>query len=331
MPVLGHAFVGLAIATWTRPNTQLESSSQPSALGKALWTPLMVGLSYGPDILAQCGQFALGRDLRQITHAALTAALLALAIAPVLARCCDQPCGRSFLVVCACLLLHDVLDLLQTTDRTFCWPFSSRALGPPEPLIPSDPRQEALFFAAVYCLTLIVYWGQERLHSKDQPLFSFAPGRHSSLSWLSVAVTTILMLVAAITHQLRQVREDQLELARRLSQEQHAYQAALTILDQAERWPSAAKQGRIDYLRAWTYEQLRNREQAERYYLRSYQADPTYFWTIADFVMFYASSNQSAVERRRLIAPYLRYLQDEFSGHHELPAVLNRIEERLAQ
>ena len=46
MPVLGHAFVGLATAIVTRP-------ARRSPIHAALWTPIIIGLAYLPDILSQ--------------------------------------------------------------------------------------------------------------------------------------------------------------------------------------------------------------------------------------------------------------------------------------
>ena len=331
MPVLGHAFVGLAIGTWTHPNTQVDSFPQPHSFGKTLWTPLAIGLSYCPDILAQLGQLVLGYDLRQVTHAAPIAVLLAFVMAPIVAAFYRQPFSRAFLLVFTCLLLHDLMDLLQATDRTFWWPFSYGVVGPKEPLLPNDPRKEAQLFAALYVIALLAYWWRHRADPQARHISLYASWRFSSFSWLNVVITTALMLAAVITHQLRQAREDQLAYARTLSHEHHAYPEAFSALDQAERWPSTAKPGRIDYLRAWTYEQMKDRMQAERYYLRSYQADPTYFWALADLVVFYSSSDHPVAERRQLIAPYLRRLNEEFSGHHNLRETLDRVEQGLAQ
>jgi hypothetical protein len=127
------------------------------------------------------------------------------------------------------------------------------------------------------------------------------------------------------------VREAQLEQARRLTHEYHAYQTALATLNLAERWPSTAKPGRIDYLRAWTYEQLKDRKRAEFYYLRSYHADPSYFWTVADLVLFYASSAGPELDRRRAAAPYLSRLREDFSNHQQLHEVLNQVDQRFAR
>jgi tetratricopeptide (TPR) repeat protein len=112
--------------------------------------------------------------------------------------------------------------------------------------------------------------------------------------------------------------------------EQRAYQVALEVLARAERWPSTTKPGRIDYVRAEAYAGMGDRRRAEMYYLRADRADPTYFWTVADLTIFYASSSDPIAERRRLVAPYLNRLRSEFEGHPALPKVLSRVERKLA-
>ena len=46
MPVLGHAFVGIATAMTVRP-------SRRAALAAAVWMPALVALAYLPDIACQ--------------------------------------------------------------------------------------------------------------------------------------------------------------------------------------------------------------------------------------------------------------------------------------
>jgi hypothetical protein len=55
MPVLGHAFAGLAIGVTTRPSAL--GRSEPPAIGtvSTLWLPAVVTLAYLPDIVAQLG------------------------------------------------------------------------------------------------------------------------------------------------------------------------------------------------------------------------------------------------------------------------------------
>lgn len=325
MPVFGHAVVGLAIATWTHPQSGKPAVSLSERLGPTLWAPLVIGVSYLPDIVAQCGQFVIGRDLRQMTHAVPMAIVLALLVAPVVIAFYRQEWTRTFAVIVGAVIVHDLLDFLQATNRIILWPLSAAAIGPEQPVIPREPWPEALVFLVGYALAVAAYrWTQ----SNSISVWPISPFRHNvgSRLWLNRIVTTVIVGAAIVTHQLRAIREAQLEQARALAHTQHAYPEALATLNLAERWPSTAKPGRIDYLRAWTYKQLNDRKRAESYYLRSYQADPTYFWTIADLALFYASSDEPSAHRRQAIVPYLRRLQNDFYTHPHLPLVLTQIE-----
>jgi hypothetical protein len=73
-----------------------------------------------------------------------------------------------------------------------------------------------------------------------------------------------------------------------------------------------------------------DRRRAEIYYLRAYRADRTYFWTVADLALFYASSGEPLAERRRSAEPYLDRLRDDFVQDPALPEVLTRVERKLA-
>jgi hypothetical protein len=137
-----------------------------------------------------------------------------------------------------------------------------------------------------------------------------------------------LVLAAVATHWLRDTREWELESGRALI-ETGSYGAGLQALARAEHWPSTARPGRIDYLRGEAYAGLGDRPRAEASYLRALRADPTYFWTVADLALFYASSGEPVAERRRRTAPYVAKLQADFRGHQELPRVLARLEQKL--
>lgn len=277
MPVVGHAFVGLAVGMWTHPETTATRLSSSNVVGRALWTPLIVGLSYLPDILAQLAVLLSGRDIRHVTHAIPVALVLAAALTAPFSRLRQGGAYSTFLLILVCLLLHDVLDILQTTDLSPWWPLSSATVPLQTPLIPANSVDEALLFALVYFVSFLVYHRRSRFGLERVSIAPRQTWQDRSLSSLNVLTCSVVLLAAGGTHHLRQLREDQLEHARQLNQGQHSYREAPTVLQQAERWPSIAKPGRIDYLRAWTYEQMHDRTRAEEYYLRSYHADPMYF------------------------------------------------------
>ncbi len=69
---------------------------------------------------------------------------------------------------------------------------------------------------------------------------------------------------------------------------------------------------------------------AEEHYRRSFEANPCYFWLLADFSLFYAESDRPVADRRRLLAPLLAGLRENFGDEAVLPALLSRIELKLA-
>jgi tetratricopeptide (TPR) repeat protein len=226
------------------------------------------------------------------------------------------------------ILLHDLLDLAQATDRAPWWPWSDRRVGSDLGLLPTDSVREAVVFG----LLLLAFLGLHRAFRGAVGRAPTGPRVRSAGSpaiRLGHAFIAVVVLAAALTHSLRDARERDLAAARTFV-EQQSYAAGLAALARAERWPSTAKPGRIDYLRGEAYAGLGDRRRAEACYLRAYGADPAYFWAVADLAVFYASSNQPVTERRRLIAPYLRRLQTNFATHAALPQVLARVEQRLA-
>jgi hypothetical protein len=78
VPVLGHAFVGLAIGVSTRPSA--DGHSRPPWIGAAsvLWLPAVVALAYVPDIVAQLGQIAGWSDSHLLGHSVM----FAVAVSP---------------------------------------------------------------------------------------------------------------------------------------------------------------------------------------------------------------------------------------------------------
>src|SRR5262245_756925 len=91
MPVLGHAFVGLATAMTVRPSRQ-------AVLGAALWTPVLVGLAYLPDIAAQAGLLLGLSEPRIATHSVLAAVVASAIVAMPLAWLAGISARRAFLI-----------------------------------------------------------------------------------------------------------------------------------------------------------------------------------------------------------------------------------------
>lgn len=275
----------------------------------------MVLLAYLPDISAQLLQLAGVSQVSRLTHSlgfiVVAAPLVGLAIAAVGLARPVYAIGLSAFAIS----LHVALDVLQGTDRAVLWPLTSRRLSLGVSVIPgSMPGELALIGLAVVAVALATRgrWIPAR------------PGL-----WPAVGMTLVLAL-AVTTHALRDRRERDLRTAKWLLEERHEYSAALDLLSRADRWPSPAKPGRIDYLRAEALDRLGDRAEAERHYLASYEADPSYFWTVADLALFYAGGPGPSDARRRAATPYISRLSTRFARHRQTPATLARIERLLA-
>jgi hypothetical protein len=329
MPVLGHAFVGLAIGVSTRRSDREQLAPPRIGAAPVLWLPAVVTLAYLPDIVAQLGVIAGWSDGRLLGHSVLFAFGVSPAIAVVLMWLARVSVLRALLTALVSLLVHDTLDLAQATDRMPWWPLSDRHVGFELGLIPTDFLREATVFGGLLLAFLALRHAANRWGGQSAMNPRISDEGQVWLVWLGRAFILAVVSTAVVTHSLRDARDSQLETGRALV-EQRAYQAALEVLAGAESWPSTTKPGRIDYVRAEAYAGMGDRRRAEASYLRADRADRTYFWAVADLALFYASSNEPAGERRRMVAPYLNRLRAEFAGHPALPQVLARVERQLA-
>jgi membrane-bound metal-dependent hydrolase YbcI (DUF457 family) len=288
----------------------------------------VVALAYLPDIVAQFGRIVGWNDSRLLGHSVIFAVAASPAIAAVLMPLARVSFRRAFVTVLVSLLVHDVLDLAQATDRAPWWPLSDRPVGLHLWLIPTDLFHEAAVFGGLL-LAFAVLHRAVQLRASQNSADPVIPGEaNTGWVWLGRAFIVGVVLAAAVTNSLRDERDSQLETSLDLI-EQGAYQAGLQELEGVERWPSTTKPGRIDYVRAEAYAGMGDRPRAETYYLRAYRADHTHFWTVADLALFYASSGKPVAERRRLAAPYVGRLRAEFAGHPALSGALARVERKL--
>ena len=285
------------------------------------WVPTFVLAAYLPDlpgVLAPTQWVATARVLgHSLLFAAIVGPLVALLLAGLGLR------FRPALVwSLASILAHDALDLAQTTDRQPWWPFSDRRAGLGWELVPRATWVEAAVYAAAAGLVMLgLHWVRGPAAALRRPT-----GRQPLAAW---GLTATLMVAAYLTQAARADRERAYagaEDALRRSD----FTRCLGLLGEAERWPATWSPGRIDYLRGEAYAGLRQPARAEEAYLRSYRAEPGYFWLVADLAAFYAGTDRSLEERRRLVEPLLARLKDEFRDEPGLPEALWRIERRLA-
>src|SRR5574341_2696303 len=206
MPVLGHAFAGLAMGLCARPAAPGVSSPRPGAIGPALWLPIVVGLAYLPDMATQLLSLTGWSEARPASHSLLFALLAASALAPLLARALGMPTLRFFLIALGSIVLHDLLDLAQATDRVPWWPLSTQPVTLPWIRLPAEPRQEALWFAGAFLVFFVARHLIHRLRGRPTSPAG-APAARPRAAWPGHALVTGMVVAAALTHHLRDVRE----------------------------------------------------------------------------------------------------------------------------
>lgn len=310
MPLIGHALVGWATALESRPRGAAGAA-------RAFFVPAVVATAYLPDAAAQVGLLFGWADASRAGHS-LAFALLATPVAAAAVSAAGAfPYARGLAVAGLSVLLHDALDLLQSTDRQPFWPFSDRLVSLERPLLPEGALAEAAVFGVLFAVYLAVR------RSRGRPA---APP--SRLSWPGRAATAAVVVLAVATHVLRGHRARQLESAR-ASIEHGDARRGLFELDQAARWPGTAREGRVDYLKGEAYAALGDRARAEEHYLRSRRADPAYFWSLAGLAVFYARGPEPASERARRVAPLVARLRADHASHDALPRVLAQVRRAL--
>ena len=309
MPVVGHAIAGLVFATSL---DGAASKVKPAPFGR--WAFVLVALAYAPDVVAQLGVTVGFRPAAVISHSLVFAAATAALLAPFVGRVCAVTVSRGFALALISLVLHDGMDMVQSPGRMPLWPLPFEVdLGT---WIPATFEGELLSCLPVLIVAIVRRWRRRgwRLPTR--------------VDWASVTAVGIIVCMAATTSELRDLRERDLTEARNLA-ENGDYEAALEACATAERWPSPAAPGRVDYVRAMSWWGLGRADRAEEMYLRSYEADPDYIWTVADLAVLYASSDVSRAERRRKAELLLIVLQDRFPGDPALPRLVARVRQRL--
>ena len=317
MPVIGHACVGIATADAAR--TWRVTGSGGSRFS-GFWVPIFVLVAYLPDLPGVLAPTPWASAARLLGHSLLFAAL----VSP-LAALALFGLGMSFRAALGwtlfSVLLHDALDFAQATDREPFWPLSRRAFGLGWEIVPRATWVEAAVFGGAAALVALgLRWARGPTGVEDR-----LPRRRLLEAW---SLTLILVTAPYLTQVARNDRERDYERAE-AALRGNEFALCLELLDEAERWPATKTPGRIDYLRGEAYAGLGQKSQAEEAYLRSYRAEPGYFWLVADLAAFYAGADRPLEERRRLVAPLLARLHAEFGEEPGLSEALERIERRL--
>jgi membrane-bound metal-dependent hydrolase YbcI (DUF457 family) len=310
VPLIGHALAGWATALESEP---------PGDRARALWAPVVILTAYLPDAVGQLGLMAGWADAQRGGHSLLFALAASPLVAMAVSAVSRVSYRRAWLVSLGTLLLHDLMDVLQSTDRQPWWPFSSRPLVLDRPLIPESAVGEAMLFGGLFLAYLVL----RRLWRRGTP----APPGSRPLA--AHAVTLSVVVLAVATHGLRERRERQFEEARRQI-ERGEVRSGLDLLDRAEAWPSTARPGRADYLKGVASARVGDRAAAEASYLRSLRLDPGYFWAVADLAVLYAGGPEPEDARRLRVAPLLARLREEHRDHPDRARMEHRIERALA-
>jgi tetratricopeptide (TPR) repeat protein len=288
MPIVGHAFVGWATAELAVPIGQADGR-------ESVAVPAILAAAYLPDLLGQAGVVLGFAPARLYCHSLVVGAVIipifALFLAPILGGF-----KKSLWLIGLSVGLHDVLDILQSSDRLPLYPISTVPTRLPVHL-PGGLLNETMIFGGA-ALAIATLRGRESLLARSAPI--------ARLVFLSAF--GLLAVGAVGTSRLRNNREAQADAAM-IAIEHGEYSKALGLLDAAAAWPAPSKPGRIDYLRGEAYDGLNDRASAESCYLLSLQKDPTYMWALADLVLFYVSGNESLDVRRAKALPYLRRLR----------------------
>ncbi|HEY7172902.1 MAG TPA: metal-dependent hydrolase [Vicinamibacterales bacterium] len=323
MPVIGHAFVGLATAARFEPATG-PARRATSPIGAALWMPLLVVLAYFPDIVTQAGLASGWPRASLAGHSILFGAIAGVGIGLLWTRAFGGPPRYVVGLAVGSILFHDLLDLLQATDRAPLWPFSRRMLDAGWLALPNRSTSELLVFG-IPCAAYIVW--RARRHPVPRRV---AGSERPALLWLTRAIVGGLVIAALATQTVRRTRERQVNEAERLLR-RGEYRAAIEAADRADAWPSTARPGRIDVIRGEAHEALGDGKRAETFYRRAYENDPLNFWAVADLAEYYAACDRPLDERRRLAQQYLGELHRFFPGSADLADVSSRVEQKLAR
>lgn len=317
MPVLGHAFVGIGTAVVTAPKRR--------SAGAALWTPALIVLAYLPDIVNHASLLLGGSNRRLITHTIVFAAGAAVVIAPLIMRVTGATFVRGVAIAFASLVLHDVCDLFQGTDRMLLWPMWDRDLPVPA-VIPMGLGYEAAIFGGLLAVVWLVCrargGGHQEPHASESDIVEYRRNL-----WAGRGLTGVVVVAAACTHLLQMHRRQQIDDARRLIRRGDC-QGALALLERAGRWPYSSP-GRAEYWKGVAYAKLGERTKAEASYERSCAEEPSDFWPFADLAALRACGSEPQTARRARVEPMLAILRRRFGDHPDLPAMVARIERCL--
>ena len=317
MPVVGHAFYGVATAISVRPKHRVR----PARL-QTMWVGLAVVLAYVPDLANYALRFLGVQNARVVSHSLLFAVVAAAVYGIGMAAISGTSMGTMFGFALFSIASHDLLDLLQATDRVPLWPLSNREFGLGFSLISSNLLLECGVFGGVFVVFVSAWhWRHPgELRAMWQSMRS---------GWATYALIAVVLAFALTTDYLRDRRDDDLEHAVVMT-ERGDYRAALYYAQQAERWPATAREAHLLTVKGEAYEKLGNDTLAEQMYLRAHALDSSYFYAVANLALLYARSDLPLESRRHIVRPWIAILRGrEFREEPDLPVTLRSLELHL--
>jgi hypothetical protein len=322
MPIIGHTLAGIAIA---QQFETVGSGTSPARgpLARALWMPLIVVISYLPDVVTQVAVAWIGHERAQaIGHSIPFGLPIGALIGVAWAAVVGGPARRLAVVAAGAIVLHDAMDLLQDPERMPFWPLSAREMGVDWFAEPNRIWGEVLAFGVPFVLFQV--W--RAMGARTRPAAA-RPRVHQRWVWAGRGLVLGVLIAALTVLSLREFREWQMDQAIALRRA-GKFDEALALVELAERWPSSS--GRGDITRGEAYAGLGDRARAEAAFLRAYERNPDDFWSVAVLATHYAG-NGTREERRQRSAPLVEVLRREFPDEAALERVLEGIENNIMQ
>jgi hypothetical protein len=321
MPIIGHALAGIAIAQQFESTGPGSSFTHGRPVARALWMPLIVAISYLPDVATHVAHVWMGHEPAQALGHSIPFGLLAGAVIGVVwAAVVGGPARLLATIAAGAIVLHDTMDLLQDSERVPFWPLSTRQMGVDWFAEPNRLWGEVLAFAMPFALFEV--WRATR--RRPRPAASRPPVQ-PGVVWAGRGLVLAVLLGALTVLSLREMRERQMDEAIAMRRAGR-FAEALAQVERAERWPSSFGAG--DITRGEAYDGLGDRARAEAAFLRAYDRNPDEFWPVAVLAQHYAAHG-TREERRQRSAPFVETLRRQFADEDALGRVLDGIERSI--
>jgi hypothetical protein len=290
----------------------------------ALWTPAWVALGYVPDAAAAALSPFVPTDPLLASHSIPLGMLAGIAVG--IAGFVVTRRSPALLISLGLMSIvgHDVLDLLQATDRAPFWPLTIQGPGASLAWIPDRISGElAVLGPPFLCWAAWRFsTGAARREARERTATATA-----TVTWTARGLVLLLVLTPVAAYYTRRTAEREVLAAQRMLRDGR-FEDALRAADSADRWAWIVRRGRTDLVRGEVYEALGDEGRAESHYRRAYELDRNNFWAVADLAEFHASHGDPATRRRRSMV-FLAELRARFTNNPALEKVRADVETKL--